>query len=178
MKLFQSSKFARLFCCAAVLCGGWLRPNSSANASANEKGGIAFILDHAKGLELNDEQKKKLNNLRVLEDRTRVKILAETDTKVTVHKLLEAVRKKDEAATGLAYSELMDIIVKKSAPVAKTMMDDLAKILTLAQIEKVNVLKEAADGKTKPGNPAAPRNNNNDPSKPKRGTEPPNPFEF
>lgn len=175
MNLFRSSKFARSFCCAALLCGGLLRAGA---VHAGDKGGIAFILDHGKVLDLSDEQKKKLNNLRVIEERTRNKILSESDTKVTLHKVLEAVRKKDEAATGQAYSELMDLIVKKSEPVAKTMMDDLRKILTLAQIEKVNVLKEAADGKTKPGNPAAPRNNNNDPSKPKRGTEPPNPFEF
>ena len=162
----------RFFVCVVVLSACSLR------ALGGDKGGIAFILEHDKELKLNDEQKKKLNNLRTLEERTRNKILAETDTKVTLHKVLEAVRKKDEAATGAAYEELVGMIVKKSEPVAKTMMNDLSKILTLPQIEQINVLKEAAEAKKKPGNPANPTGKKDEPNKPKRGTEPPNPFEF
>lgn len=147
-------------------------------ARAGEKGGIAFILDHGKELNLNDDQKRKLNNMRTVEERTRNKILAEADTKVIVHKWLEGVRKKDEAAAGLAFTELTEMIVKKSEPVAKTMMNDLSKTLTSEQILKVNQLKEDEDAKKKPVNPLTGKKDKDEPNKPRRGTEPPNPFDF
>jgi len=142
-------------------------------ANAFEKGGIAFILDHGKELNLTDEQKMKLNNMRTLEERTRAKFLAETDTKVLIHKLLEAKRKNDEAAGAQAFGDLLKKLLEKAAPVAKSMMEDLAKTLSPQQLEKVNALKEAQDGKAKPDAGKADEKN-----RPKRGSAPPNPFEF
>jgi Spy/CpxP family protein refolding chaperone len=164
MPRFSSLSIAAILLCGTLLCG---------TIRAADKGGMAFILDHAKELQLNDDQKKKLNNLRSQEERTRIKLLAETDMKVLIHKTIQAKLKNDEAATQEAYAELVKKLIEKSAPVAKSMMDDMAKILTPEQILKINALKEAEDGKTKPGNPKPDEKN-----KPKRGTEPPNPFEF
>ncbi len=164
MPRFLSFSMPAVIICAA-LSGGIVR--------AADKGGMAFILDHAKELKLNDDQKKKLNNLRAQEEHTRNKLLAETDMKVLIHKTIQAKLKNDEAAAQEAYGELVKKLVDKSAPVAKSMMEDLAKILTPEQIVKINELKEAEDGKTKPGNPKPDEKN-----KPKRGIEPPNPFEF
>lgn len=147
---------------------------STSAALAYEKGGMAFILDNGKKLNLNDEQKRKLNNLRVLEERTRNKILGEKDTKVALHKWMEAVRKKDDAGAGKAYEELAEKFISKSVPIAESMMKDLTKILTPQQIESINAMKEAADENKKP----APESKKNAGNKPKRGTEPPNPFEF
>jgi len=93
--------------------------------------------------------------------------------KVAIHKLLEAKRKNDEGAAAEALSELIKKLIDKAGPVAKTMMEDLAKILTPIQIEKINDLKESQEGKMKPGNPKPDEKN-----RPKRGTTPPNPFEF
>ena len=146
---------------------------SSNPVHAYEKGGIAFILDHGKDLKLDDDQKKKLNNLRALEERTRNKLLAETDMKVVIHKVLEAKRKNDEGAMNDAFAELVTKLIEKAAPVAKGMMADLAKILTPDQIDQVNSLKELQDGKAKPGDKKPDEKN-----RPKRGTPPPNPFEF
>lgn len=145
----------------------------SNHVQAYEKGGIAFILDHGKDLKLDDDQKKKLNNLRTLEERTRNKLLAETDMKVMIHKVLEAKRKNDEGAMNDAFAELVTKLIEKAAPVAKGMMADLAKILTPDQIDQVNSLKELQDGKAKPGDKKPDEKN-----RPKRGTPPPNPFEF
>ena len=52
-------------------------------------------------------------------------------------------------------------------------MEDLAKTLSPQQLEKVNALKEAQDGKAKPDAGKADEKN-----RPKRGSAPPNPFEF
>lgn len=166
MSRFLSLTIALLLC--ACVSSGHLR------AGEKDKGGMAFILDHAKELKLNDEQKKKLNNLRAQEERTRNKLLAENDMKVMIHKTLEAKRKGDDEGMMAAYAELVKKLVDKSAPVAKGMMEEMTKILTPEQIAKVNELKEEQDAKAKPGEPAKPKTDN----KPKRGTEPPNPFEF
>lgn len=154
---------------ALTLCAAL--PNGVARAY--EKGGIAFILDHGKELNLNDEQKKKLNNMRTLEERTRVKLLAEADMKVSIHKVLEAKRKNDEGEMQEAFADLVKKLIEKSLPIAKGMMDDLEKLLTPDQIAKINELKEAQEQKSKPGIPKEDERN-----KPKRGTKAPNPFEF
>jgi|ERR1043165_5657603 hypothetical protein len=152
----------------AVFCGSLARA-----ADTNNKGGIAFILEHGKELKLDDEQKKKLNNMRALEERTRIKALAETDMKVSVHKVLEAKRKNDEAGMQTAYAELVTKMVEKTAPVAKAMMEELGKTLSVEQLEKVNSLKEEQDGKLTPAEKKA-----EDKNKPKKGSQAPNPFEF
>ncbi len=146
-------------------------PNGIARAA--DKGGIAFILDHGKELNLNDEQKKKLNNMRSLEERTRIKLFAEADMKVTIHKVLEAKRKNDEGEMQEAFADLVKKLIEKSMPIAKTMMEDLDKLLSPDQIAKINELKEAQEQKSKPANPKEDEKN-----KPKRGTKAPNPFEF
>jgi Spy/CpxP family protein refolding chaperone len=148
-------------------------PAVSAADKDKDKGGIAFILDHGKELKLEDEQKKKLNNMRALEERTRIKAFSETDMKVILHRVLEAKRKNDEATMSTAYAELVERLVQKTAPVAKAMMDEIGKTLSPEQLEKVNTLKEEQDGKK-----TASEKKEESQSKPKRGSTPPNPFEF
>ncbi len=162
-------KSLSMYFAAALLLAAFV----NTTARAYEKGGIAFILDHGKELNLNDEQKRKLNSMRTQEERTRLKILTEPDMKTAIHKILEAKRKSDEAATQEAVAELIKKLIDKAAPVAKTMIEDLTKILTPDQIDKINELKAAEEQKSKPGNPKPDERN-----RPKRGTPPPNPFSF
>ena len=142
-------------------------------ARASDKGGIAFILDHGKELNLNEDQKRKLNNMRTLEERTRNKIFAEPDMKATFQKMVVAKFKKDDAGAAEAFGEYVKKLIEKSASVAKGMITDLGNILTPEQIAKIQDIKEAPDGKMK--TTTTPEEEKR---KPKRGTQPPNPFEL
>jgi Spy/CpxP family protein refolding chaperone len=146
-----------------------------AAARAYDKGGIAFILDHAKDLNLTDIQKRELNTMRALEMRTRTKIFADPDVRPLLQKALATRLKKDDAASAEAFGTLIQKVIEKAAPVAKTMMEQLEKLLTPEQLAKIEELKEKEEGKQKN---ATPTSNRNDPNKPKTGTPPPNPFEF
>jgi Spy/CpxP family protein refolding chaperone len=151
-----------------------------APARAYDKGGIAFILDHGKELNLTDVQKRELNTMRSLEMRTRTKIFADPEVRPLLAKALATRLKKDESASAEAFGALIQKVIEKSAPVAKDMMEQLGKLLTPEQLAKIEELKEKEEGKQKPGVPtnSGSTANRNDQNKPKVGTPPPNPFEF
>ncbi len=159
----------------AILCLAMLACALSSNARAGDKGGIAFILEHGKELELNDAQKHDLNAMRTLEDRTRAKILAEPEVKKLIQKALAAKLHRDDAAATEAWGSVIQKVIEKSLPVATPMMEQLGKLLTPTQLAKIEELKESQETKKKNADEKAKRN---EPARPKSGTPPPNPFEF